>query len=1353
MKRKLVSILAILALPFSFYAQEEFNTNSPQAENIQQIEWGTESHVIQCSSFSISAPLSDLSLPPNQVQSKAKKNGEAPDKRDMPVQTFPFNVKDNGAQYGNDPAIIQTQPGNVNARPENKALEQNWLGQAPSVGFRPYDPSGAPGPNHYVQAINGDTYRIWNKTGTLLASGNISALFPSGNGDGDPIVLYDKAADRWFMSQFAGGGGGNGIYIAVSQTGDPLGSWYTYEFSSPDFPDYLKFSAWQDGYYMTANYAQKIFAFNRTKMLAGDGTAEAVYQTFSPPQSGFFVPLPADASDGVMPGGGTPCPIFSYSDDGWGGGNIDAVNIYEASVTWGGTPNLTVTSAGALPTSAFDGSYDPGWDDIDQPGTGQKLDGIGGAMMFRAQWKTWAGYNTVVLNWAVQVTGSQRGIFWCELRQNQTTNVWSIYQQGIYAPGTDSYWMGSIGMNDQGDIALSYAKGSSSTYMTLGYVGRYASDPLGTLPIAETIAIAGTGSQTGMNRVGDYAQLCLDPDGETFWYTGEYLASGGSPKTRVYSYTFAAPCTPPTSQATSFNSSAIGDNQMTVSWTNGNGNARIVLVHESAVVDANPGSGNSYTANSIFGSGDQIGTDNFVVYNGTGTSVTVTGLTPGTTYYYSVFEYDSAIDCYLTPALTGSATTTGVAPCSICADVTSTNDDATGFTDVTFNTISNTSSGDPEYTDYTSISTDVNVGQSYDLSVEVNTAGNYTTETKAWIDWNQDCDFLDAGEEYDLGTATNVTSAAPSLSPVSITIPGGAALGNTVMRIRTTWDQSGTPVPCGNQNYSEAEDYTINVVDPNSPPVASFSAGSSSVCAGESIAFTDNSTGSPTSWAWDFGDGGTSTNQNPTYSFLTAGNYTVSLTATNADGSDVSTTSITVNALPSVSAGSDQSVCDGNQVTLNGSGATSYSWNNGVTDGTPFTPSVGTTNYTVTGTDGNGCQNTDVVAVTAYAIPSITSSATNPSSCGSSTGSVVVSGSGTGVVSWTGSTSGSSGTVSLPYTITNLAAGTYNVTFTSSNSCVSNTTSEALSDPGAPSAPTITAGGSTTICSGESVTLTNTYSTGVLWSNGATTQDITVTAAGNYSVTYTDINGCSSSSAATTVVVNSLPTVDAGTNQDVCEGTQITLSGNGASTYSWDNGVSDGVAFTPSIGTTTYTVTGTDANGCTNTDQVDVTVNALPTLSTTPTDIGFICTYEAPITLVGDPSGGTFTGNGVSGNVFDPNIAGIGTHTITYSYTDGNGCENTITMTAHVDGCLGVDEVPLEGVTLFPNPNNGEFVITGLEIGEEFSVFDNNGRLVHTGIADSESVQVNLPDVESSIYYLQSTKGGKEGRIKFLVTH
>jgi hypothetical protein len=118
-------------------------------------------------------------------------------------------------------------------------------------------------------------------------------------------------------------------------------------------------------------------------------------------------------------------------------------------------------------------------------------------------------------------------------------------------------------------------------------------------------------------------------------------------------------CTAPLTQASNFGSSNLATTSMTISWTRGNGNRVIVLAHENAAVDSDPASGSSYSANASFGSGDQIGTGNFVVYDGTGTSVNVTSLTSGATIHYALYEYNTVDNCYLTPAFTGDATTLG----------------------------------------------------------------------------------------------------------------------------------------------------------------------------------------------------------------------------------------------------------------------------------------------------------------------------------------------------------------------------------------------------------------------------------------------------------------------------------------------------------------------------------------------------------------------------------------------------------------------------------------------------------------------------------------------------------------------
>ena len=147
-----------------------------------------------------------------------------------------------------------------------------------------------------------------------------------------------------------------------------------------------------------------------------------------------------------------------------------------------------------------------------------------------------------------------------------------------------------------------------------------------------------------------------------------------------------------------------------------------------------------------------------------------------------------------------------------------TNNDPTGITSVTFGTILNTSIGGPPYSDFTTQSTTVEQGGIYQLNVNVNTDGNWTVNTKVWIDWNQNYVF-EVGEEYSLGSAINTTNGITSLSPLNITVPSGATLGDTRMRIVSVEASDPVPLACGTQLYGEAEDYKLTIIPPTALPV------------------------------------------------------------------------------------------------------------------------------------------------------------------------------------------------------------------------------------------------------------------------------------------------------------------------------------------------------------------------------------------------------------------------------------------------------------------------------------------------------------------------------------------------------
>lgn len=496
--------------------------------------------VITATHFAITKPLRDMVVDTKGEQNlDLSKKGESPDR----LARIPYQLAVNPdalPKDGEDPAMQKVMGSKVLLLPE-----VSWNGQSGS-GYPP-DPSGAAGVNHYVQAVN-TAYRIYNKTGTAVTGGgpfDLSELWTGTTDDGDPIVLYDKFADRWFISQFQYSSPYK-VCIAVSTTNDPTGTYYSWIFSSTQLPDYLKFSIWQDGYYMTSNQStQKVVVFERSAMLTGSATARMLVKTNSfPSGGGFFCPLPGDA-DGQLPAAGTPCPIFTYTDDAWGAAYDDAVKVYEMAVNWvPATPTATIINVATLTAAPFNSAYSSSWDDIPQPGTTAKLDGIGGVFTFRAQHRCWTGYNSVVLCMGVRIstTPVQRSIRWFELRKNTSTNVWSIYQEGTYTPDEYSRWCGSIAMDNNGSISLAYAvSGNTTVYPGIRYTGRNASDPLGTMTYAEQTAQAGSGVQTMTNRWGDYSHTSLDPvDGNLFWHTGEYF-SAGSIRTKVFSFRIPVP--------------------------------------------------------------------------------------------------------------------------------------------------------------------------------------------------------------------------------------------------------------------------------------------------------------------------------------------------------------------------------------------------------------------------------------------------------------------------------------------------------------------------------------------------------------------------------------------------------------------------------------------------------------------------------------------------------------------------------------------------------------------------------------------------------------------------------------------
>ncbi|MBM3405068.1 MAG: hypothetical protein FJY10_09305, partial [Bacteroidetes bacterium] len=512
----------------------------------------------------------------------------------------------------------------------SKAPIANFSGQ--SSPYYPPDANGTAGPNHYMQTVN-TTYAIYNKSGTLVAGPtNMNQLFGSVPGanynDGDPLIFYDEQADRWLAVEFSVSGSNDYMLMAVSTTNDPTGTWYQYSFDVADMPDYEKVGIWRDGYYMGTNKTSgnDIYVFERSKMLLGQ-TAQMVGfdNPWRPTTVDGFMCVPPLDNDGDFAPAGSPGLFITINDDAVGGGS-DQLWIYELAVNWTSLYNSTFTRVQQVNVAAFDSHFGTNWDNISQPTT-QKLDAIPMVIMNVPQYRNFGDYQTIVCCHTVDVDATNHaGVRWYELRKTPPATTWTIRQQGTYAPDAHSRWMGSVMLNGAGEIGLGYSISSTSLYPGIRYTGQSSAaydNATGTLDITEEVIQTGSYAQSTYNRWGDYAQACVDPTNDkVFWFTTEYIGSGGTRLTKVASFKFDSRPTVKTLTAT---------NVTTVSATL---NGKV--------------SPNGLATNYYFqwGISTSYGNTTSTVSAGTGTvfvnvNAGITGLSGGSTYHYRIVAINS----------------------------------------------------------------------------------------------------------------------------------------------------------------------------------------------------------------------------------------------------------------------------------------------------------------------------------------------------------------------------------------------------------------------------------------------------------------------------------------------------------------------------------------------------------------------------------------------------------------------------------------------------------------------------------------------------------------------------------------
>lgn len=530
---------------------------------------------------------------------------------------------------------------------------------SPSAGLPP-DPTGAAGPNHYMQATN-RTIAVYDKTGGAVLGPVSSSSIWAGMGgicstsnQGDPIVLYDRAADRFFYSEVAFNRDGFGAPVApsyncmaVSATSDPSGAWNRYSFVSPTghLMDYPKYGRWTDGYYMTAwlfnastgeYWGMLAAAFDRNAMLAGAAMSSVWYATGSTA----YGLIPADIDGGTLPPAGVGNPMVGF----WTGSSLpDTLLVYHFRVNWASPPISSLVLASVVGISPLPLEItSAGCPDLPrcvrQLGTSQRLDSIPIRPMQRLVYRNLGSYESLALNMTGFISEVAM-IRWIEIRG--VSSVPFLYQEGNHSGGGDYFWMGSLATDGAGSIALGYSRSSTSINPSIAYTGRRTSDPLGTMGQGATYLIGGSGSQTHYSgRWGDYSHMSIDPSDDcTFWYTNEYYSftTSTSWRTRVGKFSIPGCSTSPPAAPTGLTARS-DDQQTSLFWDNpvATGFTGVRIVRK------------------VGGSPPASVTDGVTVFDGYASTYTDVGLVNGTQYSYGLFSHNG-LPAYSIPA-TVSAT-------------------------------------------------------------------------------------------------------------------------------------------------------------------------------------------------------------------------------------------------------------------------------------------------------------------------------------------------------------------------------------------------------------------------------------------------------------------------------------------------------------------------------------------------------------------------------------------------------------------------------------------------------------------------------------------------------------------------
>ena len=566
-------------------------------------------------------------------------------------------------------------------------------------------------------------------------------------------------------------------------------------------------------------------------------------------------------------------------------------------------------------------------------------------------------------------------------------------------------------------------------------------------------------------------------------------------------------------------------------------------------------------------------------------------------------------------------------------------------------------------------------------------------------------------------------------------------IGNSNVIIKFESYNSGT-----NGNNLFLDNINIDGIANAAPPTADFNANSTNICEGIAVQFNDLSSSNINSWIWDFGDGNTSTQQNPTNVYLNSGTYSITLSVTNANGTDTYsiTNYISVSILDDATINTVPPMCISDPNTALSAATNGGVWSgNGVSPSGLFDPAnAGNGTHSITYITTGSCPDTSSIDIIVTNLADATINLVN-SLCFSSSPIILSAVTTGGTWSGTGITDPVNGIFSPSVA----GIGVFTITYTISGACGnSDVTTVNITDT---LNATISPAGP--FCSNESPIILSAVDGGGIWTgNGITNSsngefDPILAGPGTHVITYVIMGSCGDLSTTQITVIESdadflLPSDSLCTNNAPITISASPPGGSWSGTGINSNGIFDPNSAGPGIYTITYSTSGTCPDSHTEIIVVEESINAIIG------NVSNLCATAAPIPIVGNPSGGTWNGPGISSNgIFDPTLAGVGSHNVNYSITGLCGDETSTTIV--VDDCSSIDENQIGSLEIIPNPNNGEFVINidgnGIQ-NLSLEIYNQIGKIVYKkqikNVTNKYSIKINLNHLADGIYFINSGK-------------